>query len=77
MEVSPQLKANYRAAQIALEKTYELRETLGAGAFSEVKKAVHRATGATFAIKVIDRSKCVGKESMIQSEIAILQKVGG
>jgi serine/threonine protein kinase len=45
------------------------------GAFSEVKKAVCRRTNGQFAIKIIDRSKCVGKENMIQSEISILKRV--
>jgi serine/threonine protein kinase len=45
------------------------------GAFSEVKKAINRETGAAVAIKIIDRAKCAGKEGMISSEIAILKKV--
>jgi calcium/calmodulin-dependent protein kinase I len=45
------------------------------GAFSEVKKAVNKKTGETYAIKIIDRMKCAGKENMIVSEINILKKV--
>jgi serine/threonine protein kinase len=45
------------------------------GAFSEVKRAIQRKTGESYAIKVIDRHKCAGKENMIQSEISILKKV--
>ena len=45
------------------------------GAFSEVKRGVEHASGKHYAIKIIDRAKCVGKENMIQSEVKILQKV--
>eukprot|EP00834_Sanchytrium_tribonematis_P001840 NODE_48_length_31852_cov_1.054168.p7 type:complete len:605 gc:universal NODE_48_length_31852_cov_1.054168:16080-14266(-) len=54
---------------------YDFLQTLGTGAFSEVKKAMHKQTKQLFAIKIIDRAKCKGKESMIQSEIEILKKV--
>ena len=54
---------------------YEMLQTLGTGAFSEVKKAMHKETKQLVAIKIIDRAKCKGKESMIQSEIDILKKV--
>eukprot|EP00158_Paraphelidium_tribonemae_P007362 Partr_v1_DN28218_c0_g1_i1_m76471 putative calcium calmodulin-dependent protein kinase len=66
---------DYARSKQDLDSRYEILETLGTGAFSEVKKAVHRQTGKAFAVKIIDRSKCIGKENMIQSEIAILKKV--
>ena len=45
------------------------------GAFSEVKKATERATGNKYAIKIIDKAKCKGKESMIEMEVNILVRV--
>ena len=45
------------------------------GAFSEVKLATKRATGEKFAMKIIDRAKCKGKESMIETEVNILLQV--
>ncbi|KAI3649885.1 hypothetical protein MP228_005517 [Amoeboaphelidium protococcarum] len=69
------MMSNFEKAKALLESTYEICETLGTGAFSEVKKAIHKKTGEQYAIKIIDRSKCVGKENMIQSEINILKKV--
>ena len=45
------------------------------GAFSEVKEATEKATGRKVAIKVIDKSKCAGKEGMILSEVNILKRV--
>ncbi|KAI9208875.1 kinase-like domain-containing protein [Polychytrium aggregatum] len=54
---------------------YEIGETLGTGAFSEVKVGIERATGNKFAIKIIDKAKCRGKEGMIDTEVNILKKV--
>ncbi|KAJ3104205.1 calcium calmodulin-dependent protein kinase type 1G [Phlyctochytrium planicorne] len=54
---------------------YDLAETLGTGAFSEVKVAIDRSTGNRYAIKIVDKSKCKGKESMIETEVSILMKV--
>jgi len=45
------------------------------GAFSEVKVAINRQTREKFAVKIIDKSKCKGKENMIDTEISILSKV--
>ena len=45
------------------------------GAFSEVKLATERATGRQYAIKVIDKTKCKGKENMIDVEVEILKQV--
>ncbi|KAJ3413157.1 hypothetical protein HDV05_008360 [Chytridiales sp. JEL 0842] len=58
-----------------LSAKYELGDTLGSGAFSEVKRATERATGNKYAIKIIDKAKCKGKESMIETEVNILVKV--
>ncbi|KAJ3324347.1 calcium calmodulin-dependent protein kinase type 1G [Blyttiomyces sp. JEL0837] len=54
---------------------YELGETLGTGAFSEVKVATERATNNKYAIKIVDKAKCKGKESMIETEVNILMRV--
>ncbi|KAJ3016608.1 calcium calmodulin-dependent protein kinase type 1G [Thoreauomyces humboldtii] len=58
-----------------LFKKYELRSTLGTGAFSEVRLGVDRQTDKKFAVKIIDKSKCKGKEGMIDTEVRILQRV--
>ncbi|KAJ3357817.1 ribosomal 40S subunit protein S1B [Entophlyctis luteolus] len=54
---------------------YDIADTLGTGAFSEVKLATEKATGNKYAIKIIDKAKCKGKESMIDTEINILLTV--
>ncbi|KAI8821384.1 kinase-like domain-containing protein [Fimicolochytrium jonesii] len=56
-------------------RKYELGSTLGTGAFSEVRLGVERNGGRKFAVKIVDKSKCKGKEGMIDTEVRILQKV--
>jgi serine/threonine protein kinase len=45
------------------------------GAFSEVKTGINKQTGEKFAIKIVDRSKCKGKEDMIETEVQILTQI--
>ncbi|KAI8892792.1 kinase-like domain-containing protein [Globomyces pollinis-pini] len=61
--------------QKEFEEQYELKQILGTGAFSEVKLGIRRKTGEQFAIKIVDRAKCKGKEDMIETEVKILQRI--
>ncbi|KAJ3260157.1 hypothetical protein HK103_001233 [Boothiomyces macroporosus] len=54
---------------------YELQDIIGVGAFSEVRIGIERKTGNQFAIKIIDRSKCKGKEDMIETEVRVLKMI--
>lgn len=45
------------------------------GAFSEVRLATCKKTSEKFAVKIIDRSKCKGKEDMIETEVKILSRI--
>lgn len=54
---------------------YELLQVLGTGAFSEVRQGIDKRDGKNVAIKIIDRSKCKGKEDMIDTEVRILQRI--
>lgn len=58
-----------------LRKQYWLGSKIGDGNFAVVYQCFHRNSGETFAVKMIDRLKCVGKEHMIDNEVAILQRV--
>ncbi|KAI9026815.1 calcium/calmodulin-dependent protein kinase 1 [Hyaloraphidium curvatum] len=56
-------------------RRFDVGETLGTGAFSEVKNVTDRRDGRKYAMKIIDKSKCKGKEGMIDTEIDILTRV--
>lgn len=68
-----------RPAQVrlpeAVARLYSLCELLGDGNFAQVFQCVHRDTGVEYALKVIDKDKCKGKEQMIANEVAILRRV--
>ncbi|KAL6607881.1 hypothetical protein ACP70R_040944 [Stipagrostis hirtigluma subsp. patula] len=54
---------------------YELGRTVGEGNFGKVKQARHRATGAHFAVKILDRAKILSQriDDQIRREIATLK----
>ncbi|KAM9318361.1 serine/threonine-protein kinase DCLK1b isoform 1-T1 [Pholidichthys leucotaenia] len=54
---------------------YKVGRTLGDGNFAVVKECVERSTGREYALKIICKNKCRGKEHVIQSEVAILRRV--
>ena len=54
---------------------YEIGQIIGDGNFAVVHQCCHKATKTQFALKIINKSKCKGKEAMIASEVAILRKV--
>ncbi|XP_072248238.1 serine/threonine-protein kinase DCLK1b isoform X2 [Leuresthes tenuis] len=54
---------------------YKVGRTLGDGNFAVVRECVERATGREYALKIISKDKCRGKEHMIQSEVSILRRV--
>ncbi|XP_074485526.1 serine/threonine-protein kinase DCLK2 isoform X1 [Sebastes fasciatus] len=57
-----------------LEK-YNIGKVIGDGNFAVVKECVERSTGKEFALKIIDKAKCSGKEHLIENEVAVLRKV--
>lgn len=58
-----------------IHKLYDLRSgVLGRGAFAVVKRAVERATGDHYAVKIIDKKKVMSGMA-VQREIDILKKV--
>lgn len=54
---------------------YDVGRVIGDGNFAVVRECVHRKSGQQFALKIIEKEKCRGKEHMIASEVAILRKV--
>ena len=57
--------------------SYLLHQTLGEGAFSKVKYAVHKETKNEFAIKILDKEKLITSKmvSNLKSEISIMRIV--
>lgn len=51
------------------EHEYEFQQTLGRGNFASVKRAMHRVTGKTVAIKVLNKNRFAQKPKMIQAMI--------
>ncbi|XP_064191397.1 serine/threonine-protein kinase DCLK2-like isoform X1 [Anguilla rostrata] len=62
------------AASVILDK-YRVGKVLGDGNFAVVKECVERSTGKEFALKIIDKAKCSGKEHLIENEVAVLRRV--
>merc|ERR1719270_2498917 len=54
---------------------YFVRQVVGDGNFAVVRVCYSRQTRKEFAVKIIDKAKCQGKEHMIESEIAILSAI--
>ncbi|XP_077156240.1 serine/threonine-protein kinase DCLK2 isoform X2 [Paroedura picta] len=57
-----------------LEK-YKVGKVIGDGNFAVVKECIERTTGKEFALKIIDKGKCCGKEHLIENEVSILRRV--
>ncbi|KAF5897279.1 serine/threonine-protein kinase DCLK2-like, partial [Clarias magur] len=73
---SPQPKVNGNKPQSSIiTDKYEVGKVIGDGNFAVVKECVERATGQEYALKIIDKAKCSGKEHLIANEVAILRRV--
>uniref|UniRef100_A0A3B5A9J9 Serine/threonine-protein kinase DCLK2 n=1 Tax=Stegastes partitus TaxID=144197 RepID=A0A3B5A9J9_9TELE len=59
----------------SIAERYKVGRTLGDGNFAVVRECVERSTGREYALKIISKVKCRGKEHMIQSEVSILRRV--
>ncbi|XP_030602578.1 serine/threonine-protein kinase DCLK1a isoform X6 [Archocentrus centrarchus] len=54
---------------------YKVGRMLGDGNFAVVRECMEHSTGREYALKIINKGKCRGKEHMIQNEVAILRRV--
>ncbi|KAJ8281130.1 hypothetical protein GJAV_G00063870 [Gymnothorax javanicus] len=59
----------------AILDKYRVGKVIGDGNFAIVKECVERSTGKEFALKIIDKAKCRGKEHLIENEVAVLRRV--
>ncbi|XP_018564518.1 serine/threonine-protein kinase GM11705 isoform X1 [Anoplophora glabripennis] len=58
-----------------LKNKYVVGRTIGDGNFAVVRLCKESSTNKEYALKIIDKSKCKGKEDMIENEVKILRKV--
>uniref|UniRef100_A0A8B9RMD0 Serine/threonine-protein kinase DCLK2 n=1 Tax=Astyanax mexicanus TaxID=7994 RepID=A0A8B9RMD0_ASTMX len=68
MEEGPQVPAS-------IAERYRVGRMIGDGNFAVVRECVERSTGREYALKIINKGKCRGKEHMIQNEVSILRRV--
>ncbi|KAH8272160.1 hypothetical protein KR018_004494 [Drosophila ironensis] len=58
-----------------IRDTYLFGRIIGDGNFAIVLKIKHRETGKPHALKIIDKSKCKGKEHYIDAEVRVMKKL--
>ena len=54
---------------------YDIGGIVGDGNFAIVHECMNRSTKERFALKIIDKNKCKGKEGMIENEVSILKRI--
>ncbi|KAM9468811.1 serine/threonine-protein kinase DCLK1b isoform 1-T1 [Clarias gariepinus] len=60
---------------VSIAERYKVGRMIGDGNFAVVRECVERSTGREYALKIINKGKCRGKEHMIQNEVSILRRV--
>ncbi|XP_064554037.1 serine/threonine-protein kinase GA29083 isoform X2 [Drosophila montana] len=60
---------------VAIRDNYTLGKMIGDGNFAIVLKIKDRQTGLPYALKIIDKSKCKGKEHYIDAEVRVMKKL--
>ncbi|XP_031428912.1 serine/threonine-protein kinase DCLK1-like isoform X2 [Clupea harengus] len=70
-----ELVEEYPHVPATIAERYKVGKTIGDGNFAVVRECVERSTGREYALKIINKGKCRGKEHMIQNEVAILRRV--
>ncbi|XP_072240990.1 serine/threonine-protein kinase DCLK2 isoform X2 [Leuresthes tenuis] len=74
-QLSPEVNGNQILPASSILEKYKIGKVIGDGNFAVVKECVERSTGKEFALKIIDKAKCCGKEHLIENEVAVLRKV--
>lgn len=60
---------------IVVEIRYEVGRIIGDGNFAVVREGVDRRTKNRFALKLIDKKRCQGKEVVLESEVQVLSRL--
>ncbi|XP_054637335.1 serine/threonine-protein kinase DCLK2 isoform X2 [Dunckerocampus dactyliophorus] len=73
---NPEVNGNHadRLSSTILDK-YAVGKVIGDGNFAVVMECVERSTGKEFALKIMDKAKCSGKELLMENEVAVLRRV--
>ena len=67
---------NTALQQCGIHKEFSIQdEVVGQGAFATVKKAAERATGKTYAVKIINKRKAMGNAAGVTAELSVLQQM--
>uniref|UniRef100_UPI00358E74FC serine/threonine-protein kinase DCLK1-like isoform X2 n=1 Tax=Myxine glutinosa TaxID=7769 RepID=UPI00358E74FC len=62
-------------APMAISSKYKIGKLIGDGNFAVVRECIERSSSQEYALKIIDKAKCKGKEHMIENEVSILRRV--
>ncbi|XP_034044273.1 serine/threonine-protein kinase DCLK2 isoform X2 [Thalassophryne amazonica] len=73
--LTPEVNGNRYLPASAISDKYKVGKVIGDGNFAVVKECVERSTGKEFALKIINKTKCSGKEHLIENEVSVLRKV--
>ena len=61
---------------LTAREEYEVQNYVSSrGAFSVVKRAVHKKTGVEYAVKVVFKKRAADKKDMIETEVNIFKQV--
>uniref|UniRef100_A0AAQ5XQE5 Serine/threonine-protein kinase DCLK2 n=1 Tax=Amphiprion ocellaris TaxID=80972 RepID=A0AAQ5XQE5_AMPOC len=69
------MNGNRSVSSSIINDKYKVGKVIGDGNFAVVKECVERSTGQEFALKIIDKARCCGKEHLIENEVAVLRRV--
>ncbi|TDG99518.1 hypothetical protein EPR50_G00194510 [Perca flavescens] len=70
-----EVNGNRTVSSSMINEKYQVGKVIGDGNFAVVKECVERSTGQEYALKIIDKARCCGKEHLIENEVAVLRRV--
>ncbi|XP_069375135.1 serine/threonine-protein kinase DCLK2-like [Paralichthys olivaceus] len=74
-DATVEVNGNRSVSSSNINDKYKVGKVIGDGNFAVVKECVERSTGQEYALKIIDKARCCGKEHLIENEVAVLRRV--
>ncbi|XP_059210272.1 serine/threonine-protein kinase DCLK2-like [Centropristis striata] len=74
-DTTVEVNGNRSVSSSIINDKYQVGKVIGDGNFAVVKECVERSTGQEYALKIIDKARCCGKEHLIENEVAVLRRV--